>query len=104
MIILGKVYPKGKDGLLGVFKALPVASAHDTKPNGRTHARISARTHPSARMGASAGARTHTHTHIEKTPPCLKKRGLPFEKPQNPLRQLNSLEESEFVKCTVNLI
>ena len=33
-----------------------------------------------------------------------KKRGLSFEKPQNPLRQLNSLEESEFVKCTVNLI
>lgn len=74
MVVLGKVYPRGKDGLLGVFKALPVALAHVTKAHGRTHARMSARTHarthPSARMGAGAG--THTHTHIGKTPPCQK--------------------------------
>lgn len=60
MVILGKVYPMGKKGLLGAFKAVLGVLLHDTKAHGRMRA------HACGRAGVRAGAcvRACTRIHI----------------------------------------
>jgi hypothetical protein len=58
MVILGKVYPRGKEGLLRALKAFLGLLAHAMKPHGHMWA------HVCGRARAHAHVRTRMHTHV----------------------------------------
>jgi hypothetical protein len=73
MIILGKVYQRGKRRLLGVFKAVLGVSACITKtPWAHAGACMRAGAGGRGRAGVRVCVRVCAHTHIEKTPPLPK--------------------------------